>query len=61
MKILRVKKLPVFDVFTGEGWYNWARVLYDYKNSRLKVVKGENIPAFTKAEVEKQLKEICNG
>lgn len=26
MKVLQVKKLPVYDVFLGEGWRNWTRV-----------------------------------
>ena len=27
MKILQVKKLPIFDIFLSEGWTHWTRVL----------------------------------
>ena len=61
MKILRVKKLPIYDIFLGEGWYNWTRVMHDVKNSRLKMVAGENLGSFTKIEVERKLKEMINA
>lgn len=27
IKVLRVFKNPIFDVFLGDGWNNWSRVL----------------------------------
>jgi len=27
IKVLQVKKFPIFDVFTGDGWLNWTRIL----------------------------------
>ncbi len=26
-KILQVKKFPIYDIFTGQGWLNWTRIL----------------------------------
>ena len=38
MKVLQVKKTPIYDVFIGEGWYNWTRVLL--RNDVVKVLSG---------------------
>jgi len=27
IKVLQVKKFPIFDIFTGIGWLNWTRIL----------------------------------
>lgn len=41
MKILRVKHTNLYDVFTGEGWYNHARIYF--KDKRLSFVGKNNI------------------
>ena len=42
MKILRVKKFPLYDVFQGEGWDNWSRVLIKQATSpRAVLVAGQ--------------------
>jgi hypothetical protein len=55
MKILRVKKLPLYDVFTGEGWYNWSRVVK--QNDQLKVISGNQLSATEKFYINQFVKE----
>lgn len=40
MKILRVKHTNLYDVFTGEGWKNHARVYF--KDGKISFVGKEN-------------------
>jgi hypothetical protein len=42
MKILQVKKFPIYDIFTDLGWLNWTRILID-KNKKISVIAGEPI------------------
>lgn len=45
MKVLQVKKFPIFDIFQGEGWDNWTRVRI--VKGRIVHVAGEHIPIKT--------------
>jgi hypothetical protein len=54
MKILRVKKSPVYDVFTGEGWFNWTRIIV--QSSGLKIIGGVPLIPSVKAEIQSALK-----
>jgi hypothetical protein len=38
MKILQVKRTPIYDVFIGDGWHSWTRILL--RNSIVKVLSG---------------------
>ena len=38
LKVLRVKGTPIYDLFTGEGWYNWTRILK--RDMTIKVLAG---------------------
>lgn len=38
MKILQVKKFPIYDVFDGDGWTNWSRYLF--KKGKLIYLSG---------------------
>jgi hypothetical protein len=58
MKILRVKKTPLFDVFVDEGWYNWSRVVLS--GNSLKVIGGEALTTVTKHAVLVKVLEIVN-
>ncbi len=51
MKILPIKGTPIFDLFTGEGWYNWTRILK--RNESIKVLAGNPLTS-------QQLTEIIN-
>lgn len=55
MKILRVKKFPLFDVFTGEGWDHWSRVVKQGDN--VKVIAGEQLNSTEKFYLKTKLKE----
>lgn len=41
MKILQVKKFPLYDIFQDEGWYAWSRYLL--KKGKLIYVGGAKI------------------
>ena len=38
LKILRIKKFPLYDIFQGEGWENWSRYLFI--KGHLKLISG---------------------
>ena len=59
MKILRVKKLPLYDVFIGEGWLNWTRVVK--QGEALKVIGGNQLSATEKFAVQTKVKEFENA
>ena len=42
IKMLQVKKFPLFDCFFDEGWLNWSRVYF--KHNKVKVIAGGNRP-----------------
>ena len=54
MKILRIKKLPIFDVFVGEGWYNWSRIIYQHKS--IKLLDGEKLSALDHLSIHQYMK-----
>jgi len=41
IKVLRVKKFPLYDLFQGEGWENWSRVLI--KGNKAILVAGAHL------------------
>jgi hypothetical protein len=41
LKVLRVKKFPLYDVFQGEGWENWSRVLM--KGTKAVLIAGSHL------------------
>lgn len=42
MKILQVKKFPIYDIFIGNGWLNWTRILID-KSKKVTIIAGEQL------------------
>ncbi len=38
MKVLQVKRTPIYDIFLGDGWYNWTRILF--RQQIIKVLAG---------------------
>ena len=58
MKILRVKKLPLYDVFTGDGWYNWSRIVKN--NDTLKIISGNQLSSAEKFYIQQYVKEQEN-
>lgn len=52
-KILRVKKFPIYDVFTGEGWLDWTRFLFQH--GKLVYLQGEK---RTQAELKQITKAL---
>jgi len=52
MKIVPVKKTPLFDVFVGEGWSNHSRVIVD-KNKRVKLISGNRLTKIEFIEISK--------
>jgi len=57
MKILRVKKTNLYDVFMGEGWENWSRYSL-VKGRYLSFVNGKELPKMLLGKI---FKEIVNG
>jgi hypothetical protein len=57
MKILQVKKFPIFDIFTGEGWENWSRYLI--KKNKIIYIAG--IKLSDKQSVTQLTKTIQNA
>lgn len=41
LKILRVKKFPLYDVFQGEGWDGWTRILL--KGNKAILIAGAHL------------------
>jgi hypothetical protein len=42
MKVLQVKRFPIYDIFQDEGWSNWTRIRV--VQGRILHVAGEHIP-----------------
>lgn len=59
MKILRVKKLPIYDVFYGDGWLNWTRVIKHHDN--LKVLGGNQLIDTEKFAIKSYIKRMENN
>jgi hypothetical protein len=53
MKILQVKKSPIYDIFMGEGWHNWSRIILQKEG--LKIIGGMQLIPSIKAEVMKSI------
>jgi hypothetical protein len=53
IKVKRVPTTPLVDVFQGEGWENWTRLLY--KGNTLIPLQGE---VLTKEQLTTVLKEV---
>ena len=56
MKILQVKKLPIYDLFQGQGWETWTRVVMNDKHLP-KVIGGERLSAEEKEVVKHLISE----
>lgn len=54
MKVLRVKKFPLFDIFLGLGWKNWTRVQVE-KDKSMKIVGGAELSKSEKIKVSAQI------
>jgi len=59
MKVLRVKKFPIFDVFFGEGWEDWTRVLL--KGTHLIYLGGAERPHATFKAIHEQINGTKKG
>ena len=55
MKILRVKKFPLYDIFVGKGWLNWTRILFNSKNNSVKVIAGDPLRIKDRYAVQTEL------
>ena len=56
MKVLPIKTTPLIDVFTGEGWENWTRLLY--KNKVLIPLSGEVLNKNQLEEVKQHIQRL---
>jgi len=52
--------IPVFDVFTGQGWLNWTRMSWNNKTKRLAIEAGERLNPFELKEVYNQVEVILH-
>jgi hypothetical protein len=43
MRVYQVKRFPIYDIFTGDGWENWSRVLVS-KDKRVTTLAGTQSP-----------------
>ena len=50
MKVLRVKKTPIFDCFLGDGWDNWTRVIWEKDHDSVKIIDGNHLNIKEKQE-----------
>jgi hypothetical protein len=55
LKIKRIPTTPLVDVFQGEGWESWTRLLF--KGNILIPLQGE---VLTKEQLQTVLKEVQN-
>jgi hypothetical protein len=55
VKILQVKKLPIFDIFTGMGWDNHTRVIFNHENNSMKVIAGKPLQHRERNQAYKHL------
>jgi hypothetical protein len=53
MKIYPIPTTPIVDVFQGEGWEHWTRLLY--KNGNLIPLIGEILTKEQLAEIQAKL------
>lgn len=57
MKILQVKKFPIYDIFVGEGWDNWTRILYNNETQTLKVNAGRILSIGERKKIIKRINQ----
>jgi len=53
MKILRVKRTHIYDVFTGDGWKNWSR--YHVKQGKVLYIAGNSLPKIDLIRISKSI------
>lgn len=56
MKIVRVKKTHMYDVFTGDGWKNHTRVLS--KNNHIIYKSGTRLSKIQYVEISKTINNV---
>lgn len=59
LKILRVKKFPLYDVFQGEGWDGWTRILI--KGTKAILVAGQHLSIAQLRSLSHTLKATENA
>lgn len=59
LKLLRVPTTPLWDVFTGEGWYNWTRILV--RGLEIKVLAGNPLTSDLTTELTTRLKAYAKS
>ncbi len=59
LKLLHVKGTPIYDVFIGEGWYNWTRILV--RENITKTLQGNTLTKELLLEIKTQLKATKNA
>ena len=56
LKILQVKKFPIWDIFQLDGWLNWTRILL--KNKKVIQIAGNKITSkATLFEIEQKIQK----
>lgn len=50
IRVLRLKKYPIWDIFIGNGWKNWSRVLKD-KFGKYHVLSGNELNQKTITQI----------
>jgi len=58
MKILQVKRLPIYDIFLDDGWNHWTRVLL--KKDHLIHLNGDRLNGTTTRDALQQLVKPSN-
>jgi hypothetical protein len=60
MKILQVKKFPLYDVFFGQGWKNWSRIKV-VSEGEITVISGAPLTPRTLGPVFKSIMDLRKG
>ena len=55
MKVLRIKRTPLYDVFVGEGWKEWSRYLHIA--GKTTYVSGKRLPKHLLNKLEQEIKK----
>ena len=56
MKILRVKKTNIYDVFCGLGWKNHSRIVN--KDGHISLMTGKPLTKIQYVEISKTIQEV---
>lgn len=59
--VKQVKQSLTFDVFTGQGWLNWSRVVWNTKTKRITLVKGERLAPNELKQVYEKVEQIFHN